>query len=171
MARDQHGLDAEPGSEDDPLSNAEPSVEKMLEQVMRDAFPGWKGIETSGQAMAKQRNEQALQLKKQANDFRDCFCTPAGLRVLEHMLDTTLRASPYPVEAQLSMDVITPLVIAHDAQCNFVRAIFDAIRQAGPIASTQTDGEQDGRHRRTRSRPEPRNDGAGQPRRRRRTGA
>jgi hypothetical protein len=121
------GIDAEDA--DDPAMAAEPSIAAMLAKYLGD-LDGWNGIQDAPAAMQKQRVEQAAAMKKQANDFRDCFSTPAGRRVLEHFYDLTLRARPYPPEAMLAMDAITPLVIAHDAQCNFVHAITAAIAMA-----------------------------------------
>lgn len=132
MADENKGI--EPQADDDDAADlaAEPSIDGLLKRL-GDFLPGmegWKDVKDPEAAMHRQRSEQAAALKKSANDFRDCFMTPAGRKVLEHLLDTTLRARPYPPEAMLSMKQITPLLIAHDANCNFVWAIFEAIAQA-----------------------------------------
>jgi hypothetical protein len=126
MADDKHGVDPEPGSDEDAHSAAEPSIEAVLGKYLA-GMDGWNGITDQAGALRKQRTEQAAAMKRQANDFRDCFATPAGRRVLDHFYDMTLRTRPYPADAMLAMDVIVPLVMAHDAACNFVAAIRDAI--------------------------------------------
>ena len=132
-----HGIDAET---DDDHAPSSPSLDDFMRSVDRQ-LDGWIGVNTDAAALAKQRQEQTDAAKRQANDFRDCFATEAGRKVLEHMFDMTLRARPYPAGAQLPMDVITPIVIAHDAQCNFVWAIVEAIalaenRTATPRSTT-----------------------------------
>jgi hypothetical protein len=125
---DRHGIDADPDDAD-----AGQSVDQLLEQVSRmfgEGSDGWAGIQDAGGGLAKQRAEQARAMKREANIFRDTFMTPAGKKCLAIMREMTLDAAPYPSEALLSIDAITPLVIAHDAQCRFVRAIFQAIAQA-----------------------------------------
>lgn len=129
---DRHGIDPDTDEQSAPMGG-EPSIDALMQQLKQDItgrLDGWDGLTDPAALMAKQRRDQQLAMKRQANDFRDCFMTPAGRHVLEHLLDQTLRARPYPVEANLTLDAITPLVIAHDAQCNFVWAILEAIALA-----------------------------------------
>lgn len=91
---------------------------------------GWAGINGAAGGLAKQRAEQQRAMKREANIFRDTFSTPAGRECLRIMTEMTIDAEPYPSHAQLSIDAITPLVIAHDANCKFVRSIFQAIAAA-----------------------------------------
>lgn len=126
--QDPHGID-------DPLAlDGEPSVDRLLTQLQgmlgNEGADGWNGISDDGQALARQRAEQARAMKAEANIFRDTFMTPAGRKCLAILREMTIDADPYPSEAMLSMDVITPLMIAHTAQVKFVRAIFQAIAQA-----------------------------------------
>lgn len=111
------------------------SVDGLMEQIhkvlgSKDSDAGWNGINDAGRGMQKQRAEQAQMFKREANVFRDTFTTPAGRQCLEIFREMTLHAQPYPPEAMLSIDAITALVIAHNAQCNFVWSIFQAIAQA-----------------------------------------
>ncbi|MCI5075650.1 hypothetical protein [Oricola sp.] len=126
-----HGIDP-----DDPgrYFGEQPSLDDLLGAAMRslgmEQGAGWGGIESPADALAKQREESTRAMKNEANAFRDCFMTPAGRKVLEIFLDQSLRAEPYPEDAQLPMDVIAPLLMAHDVRCKFVRGIFAAIALA-----------------------------------------
>ena len=126
---DRHGIDAD---EELRELEAQPSVDGLLDQLstMMQGSDGWAGIDTSGRALHRQRQESAAAIKREANIFRDTFATDAGRRCLQLMIDQTINAAPYPIDAMLTMEAITPLVIAHDAQCNFVRAILQAIATA-----------------------------------------
>jgi hypothetical protein len=96
-----------------------------------DQLAGLFGLDdTSPQALQKQRAESTRRMKREANIFRDTFATDAGRKCLAIMREMTIDTAPYPAEAMLSLDAITPLVIAHDAQCRFVRSIEAAIAQA-----------------------------------------
>lgn len=111
----------------------EPSVHSLLAQIGRMTggdLDGWSGIDGSAGGLHRQRQEGAAVIRKEAAIFRDTFATEAGQKCLQLMVDQTLRAQPYPVDAMLPIDAITPLVIAHNAQCNFVWAILEAIAQA-----------------------------------------
>ena len=134
---DRHGIDAD---EDLRAIDQEPSVEGLIAELssLMTGGDGWGGIETTPAALAKQRQESLAAMKRQANDFRDCFATPAGRRVLDMLIAQTLRAEPYPEEAQLPMDAIAPLLLAHDARCRLVRGILAAIAQAENRPATTT---------------------------------
>ncbi|TCD15150.1 hypothetical protein [Oricola cellulosilytica] len=129
-----HGID--PGDEErfvDGPDIDQPALDDLLGAFSRAIGgdeTGWGAIDSAPAALAEQRRQSQAAMKRKANDFRDCFSTPAGRRVLEQLLDQTLRAEAYPEEAQLPMEAITPLCIAHQTRCNFVRAILAAIAQA-----------------------------------------
>lgn len=131
-------LDEDPhGVEPDEAARAldeEPAVDGLLARLGQmlgiDADNGWSGIDDAGKGLQKQRMDAARAFKAEANIFRDTFTTDAGRRCLEIMLDRTVRSQPYPIDQFLPMDVITPLVLVHNAQCNFVWAILQAIAQA-----------------------------------------
>lgn len=131
-ARDLHGIDPDDATR---ALDADPSMDGLMAELSR-AFggnvktEGWGEIENAGQAMQAQRAAMARQVKAEANIFRDTFMTPAGQKCLAIMRDMTVDTAPYPSEQFLPLDAITPLVIAHDAQCRFVRAIIQAIAQA-----------------------------------------
>ena len=130
---DRHGIDP-----DETLRaiDGEPSFDGLVQSIAAmmngpgALGDGWGGIDTSGAALAKQRGEHIDSINRQANVFRDAFSTEAGRAALAMMVEQTIFAEPYPPEAQLPMEAITPLVIAHTAQCQFVRAILQAIAQA-----------------------------------------
>lgn len=112
-----------------------PSIDGLMAEIAKAmgggaADDGWPGINGAGAGLAKQRAEQQRAMKREANIFRDTFSTPAGRECLRVMTEMTIDADPYPSEAQLPVDAITALVIAHTAQCKFVRAIYQAIATA-----------------------------------------
>ncbi|EKF43324.1 hypothetical protein NA8A_04813 [Nitratireductor indicus C115] len=130
---DKHGVDADEELRE--IDGLEPSAEALIEALgsMLGGSGGWGDIESDGAAMLKQRAEQSKRAQQQANQFRDCFSTTAGRATLEYMLDETLRAEPFPLDAMLSREQIEPLLLMHYAQCQFVRAILSAMAQATPV--------------------------------------
>lgn len=128
-----HGV--EPDAETRALDGTDqaPSVEGLFAEIARQLGAdgdGWNGINGAAGGLAKQRAVQQQAMKREANIFRDTFSTPAGRECLRIMTEMTIDAEPYPSQAQLPIDAITALVIAHDAQCKFVRGIFQAIAAA-----------------------------------------
>lgn len=131
--QDPHGVapDAETRAIDG--GDDAPSVEGIFAEIARQLGAdgdGWGGINGAAGGLAKQRAEQQRAMKAEANIFRDAFSTPAGRECLRIMTEMTIDAEPYPASAQLPIEAITPLVIAHDAQCKFVRSIYQAIAAA-----------------------------------------
>lgn len=129
--RDPHGIEPDDATRE---LDESPSMDDLMKELSRafgiDTSAGWGEIENAGTAMQHQRTAMARQVKKEANIFRDTFATPAGQQCLAIMRAMTIESAPYPSEQFLPMDAITPLVIAHDAQCRFVRSIEQAIAQA-----------------------------------------
>lgn len=111
-----------------------PSIDGLMGEISKmlggGDGDGWPAINDAGKGLQKQRAEQQRAMKREANIFRDTFSTPAGRECLRIMTEMTIDADPYPSEAQLPIDAITALVIAHTAQCKFVRAIYQAIATA-----------------------------------------
>lgn len=111
-----------------------PSIDGLMAQISKviggDTDAGWGAINDAGKGLQKQRAEQQQAMKREANIFRDTFSTPSGRECLRIMTEMSIDAAPYPAEAMLPIDAITALVIAHNAQCNFVRAIYQAIARA-----------------------------------------
>lgn len=131
MTNDPHGVEPDDATRE---LDADPSMGGLLAELQdllggggKKSDDGWGGINDAGKAMQKQRAESLAAMKREANIFRDTFLTPAGLKCLAIMKEMTIDTAPYPSEAMLPIDAITPLVIAHDAQCRFVRAIRQAI--------------------------------------------
>lgn len=132
-----HGIDADDELEPDAPASGAPDLMAELGQIF-SGMDGWGGIDGAGSALQKQRMEIARQQKREANIFRDTFATPTGRQCLQLMVEQTLAAPPYPAEANLPLDAITALIIAHDAQCNFVRGILTAIAQAENQGAKET---------------------------------
>lgn len=111
----------------------EPSFDGLLGQLsdmMREA-EGWNGLNATGGALQKQRDMQRAAFKREANLFRDTFMTPDGRKLLELFLDRTVRRPHLPESiVGMTMDQITPVMLAREAENNFVRAILEAIAQA-----------------------------------------
>jgi len=154
-SKNPHGI--EPDAETRAIDGQDqaPSVEGLFAEIARQLgadADGWGGINGAAGGLAKQRAEQQRAMKREANIFRDTFSTPAGRECLRIMTEMTIDAEPYPASAQLSIDAITPLVIAHDANCKFVRSIYQAIAAAeNKEAKTRTVNHDDtGRGRRGR---------------------
>ena len=129
---DPHGIEPDDATRE---LDAMPSADGLLAQINRfmGEAEGWGGINDAGQGLAKQRQAAQAAFKREANIVRDAFMTDAGRKCLDLMIEQTLYAQPYPPEACLPMDAIAPLVIAHNAQCNFVWSILQAIAQAENI--------------------------------------
>lgn len=143
MTNDPHGIAPDEATRAIDALDEQPSVDSLFEQIARMGsleVEGWGEISDAGQALARQRADMARQTKAEANVFRDTFSTPAGRRCLAIMRTMTLDTAPYPSEAMLPLDAITPLVLVHDAQCRFVRSIFEAIAQA-ENTTLQTKGD------------------------------
>lgn len=132
---ENHGVDADDAGDGDEAAAGGLMAE--LGQIFRN-MDGWDGISDAGSALAKQRSEIARRQKHEANVFRDTFSTPAGRQCLSMMVEMTLATPPYPAGENLPLNAITALVIAHDAQCNFVRAILTAIAQADNPEAKET---------------------------------
>ena len=110
--------------------SAEPSLESLLQSLAGGG--GWNDLngKTAGQILDSQRREQTLALKKQANLFRDVFLSGNGRKVLEIMMDQTLRKCAWPVHLMTDAQMMTMVGIWNEAQKCFVHAIIEAIAQA-----------------------------------------
>lgn len=131
MTGQNHGIDDPEIQEDGDELMQEPSVDSLLGRLagMMGA-EGWDAIDNDGAALKQQRFEQTQAMKAECNLFRDVFMTPQGRKLLQLFVDITIAQPAYPPQAQLPMDVIAPLIMVHDAQCNFVRDILHAINMA-----------------------------------------
>ena len=81
--------------------------------------------EQAKQMRAKQRQAYA----PLAADMLATFSTPQGQRVLEFLLDRTLRQSPWVVGSKLRMDQITAFGLHHAGANMIVQLIIDTMRQ------------------------------------------
>lgn len=131
LKEDRHGIDPDPATQE---ADADPSVDGLLAQLGTafglDTDAGWGAIDGTGKALQKQRMDSERRMKAEADVFRNTFSTPDGRKCLAIMTEMTIDADPYPSEAMLPMEAITALVIAHNAQVKFVRAIYQAIARA-----------------------------------------
>lgn len=131
MAGQDHGIDDPDYEPDLDELTRQPSVDSLLASLGGlMGGQGWNGIEDEGGALKQQREQQQRAMQAECNLFRDVFMTPDGRKLLQLFIDTTIGQPAYPPQAQLPMDVIAPLVMVHDAQCNFVRDILKAISMA-----------------------------------------
>lgn len=125
---DRHGIEPDEATK---ALDAEPSQSDLLGYLGKalgvDMGDGWAEIENAGAALQKQRADSVAAMKAEANIFRDTFDTPAGLKCLAIMRQMTIDAAPYPYDANLPLEAITPIMLVHDAQCRFVRQIVHAI--------------------------------------------
>lgn len=126
-----HGIDDPEHEGADSALLEQPTVDGLIKQLsLMAGGDGWDGISSDGQALERQRAEQTKAMQRECNLFRDVFMTPDGRELLQLFINITISQPAYPPQAQLPMDVIAPLVMVHDAQCNFVRDILNAIRMA-----------------------------------------
>lgn len=144
--QDSHGIDADTELQEidgiaDKDMPTQAGLDDELGHVFRELFGGWENVADSAGALQQARMENVKLMKKEANIFRETFATATGRQCLKIMREMTLDTSPYPVEANLPIDAITALVIAHDAQCNFVRAIMAAIGQAQQLEENEDKGQ------------------------------
>lgn len=115
---------------DDTAGSAEPSLEALLDKAMGGG--GWPELnsKTIGQLFDKQLRDQQQALRKDAMIFRECFSTKAGRRVLEIMLDQTLRQATWPVAAIRNIHDLTAFGIWREGQNALIANIIEAIAMA-----------------------------------------
>lgn len=105
----------------------EPSLQSLLDQFTGQS--GWAEMDTAtiGKILSKQLREQQARLRKDALVFRECFSTPAGRRVLQILLDETLRRVVWPVGAMGNMQDLTGYGVWREGQNAFAANIVEAI--------------------------------------------
>lgn len=111
-------------------ASSEPSVQALLDQFTGNA--GWTEMDSAalGKILQKQLSQQHARLRKEAIVFRDCFSTPAGRRVLEIMLDETLRRTAWPVAAISNINDLAGFGCFREGQNSIVANIIEAIAYA-----------------------------------------
>ena len=114
----------------DELGQAEPSLEALMEKMLGGA--GWQDLnaENLGQLLGKQIEQQRQAMKREAQVFRECFSTPAGRKVLNIILDQTLRAVAWPVHAVKDGDMLQGIGVWREGQNALVATIIEAIAMA-----------------------------------------
>jgi len=130
---DTHGISADAELRDIDQLGDEPSIDGLMGQItdMLQEAGGWADLNASAPALQKMRDMQRAAFKREANLFRDVFATPDGRKLLELLLDRTLRRPVLPDGILgFSMDQLTPVMLMREAENSFVRAMLDAIAQA-----------------------------------------
>lgn len=107
----------------------------MKEPRLQDLLaPGWGGLDVSKEELAARQAESARKRLEVAHLFDAVFSTPDGERVLEHILDGTLRQPRVPVvvpgQQPVTPEQLVPHVAFRDGQDSVARLILDMIRQA-----------------------------------------
>jgi len=113
----------------------EPSLDALIRQLtggIDDNSGGWADLDprSVGQVLAKMRHQHRHAMRAEASLFRDVFDTGPGRKLLELLLDRTLRRVAYPVQHLHSMDQLTAHGIWRDAENSFVAGIVEAIALA-----------------------------------------
>jgi hypothetical protein len=116
--------------EDMDAAGAEPSLDALLNSFMGKS--GWPEMDTAniGKLMNKQLRDQQQALRKEALAFRACFATPDGRKVLELILNQTLRAITWPVMAMANAQDLMAYGVWREGQNALVANIIEAIAAA-----------------------------------------
>jgi hypothetical protein len=112
-----------------PGSANEPSLEAMMNHIMGQ---GWPEVDakTIGDLQQKQLTAQRVAMRKEALLFRDCFATEAGRKVLDILLDQTLRAITWPLHTMQNADMMMAHGLWREGQNAFMAGIIEAIAMA-----------------------------------------
>lgn len=116
---------------DDTGAEAEPSLKSLLENILGENA-GWADLDNAslGKLLKRQTDAQRQAMRKQALDFRVCFSTPEGRRVLDMLLGMTLRTTAWPVHLMTDAQMLMAHGIWREAQNSFVAAIVEAMAAA-----------------------------------------
>lgn len=110
---------------------AQPSVEDILGKM--GIKGGWANVHntTAAKPMAESLKESREQLQR---DYQATFATPHGLRVLEDLLDQTLRRAPVQPSGGLTFDQLAPYAVERNGQNStafYVCKMVEAGRKLG----------------------------------------
>lgn len=118
---------------------AEPTLQGLLSGMLGEKS-GWADLDskTLGEMLSKQQQAQRQALRKEALAFRQCFMeTDAGRKVIEALLDRTLRSTAWPVHQMRDAHMLMAVGIWREAQNSFVAAIIEAIAAADNLDMKQ----------------------------------
>lgn len=117
--------------EDPAPDGQEPGLDALMQQLMGSSG-GWPQLEQQhiGKLFDKQLRDQQQALRKEAMAFRNCFSTPDGRRVLEIMLNQTLRQATWPVSAIRNVHDLMAYGVWREGQNALVANIIEAIAMA-----------------------------------------
>jgi hypothetical protein len=111
----------------------EPTIDSLI------SGDGWGGLENIDKRLADHAKEARRKDDALAEQFRIVFTSPEGQRVLEHLVDITLRRSSIPVavvaEQPLSFADMAPFVTFREGQNAIVGHILKMMK-----SSTKVDG-------------------------------
>lgn len=116
---------------------AQPSIEDILGKM--GIKGGWAGIHQTAAAtpMADSLKETREQLHR---DYQATFATEHGRRVLEDLLDHTLRRAPVKPSEGMTFEQLTPYVVERNGQNStvfYVCKMVEAGRKLGSAASAK----------------------------------
>lgn len=121
----------------DEEGSAEPSLAGLLRNAAGAAgltdLAGWEGLDDRkiGAALALSRQRQQKTMREEALLFRRVFIDSAdGRKVLDILLDQTLRRSAWPVFSMQSPEMLMAVGIWRESENSFVQGIIQAIAQA-----------------------------------------
>lgn len=114
---------------------AQPSVEDILGKM--GIKGGWAGVHntTAAKPMAESLKDSREQLQR---DYQATFSTPFGQRVLEDLLDHTLRRAPVMPSQNMTFEQLTPYVVERNGQNStvfYVCKMVEAGRKLGSPSS------------------------------------
>jgi hypothetical protein len=131
--QDRHGL--EPDDDLREIDADEPSIDRLVKSLsdMMDGArgEGWDGINGVGSAMQRERDAGNAAFRAEARLIHDVFTSDNGRKVLNLLLDQTLRRPNLPENiAGMTMDQISVILLQREAENNFVRTIMASIAAA-----------------------------------------
>jgi hypothetical protein len=109
-----------------PDTASEPSLDALMGQILGQ---GWPEMDSKniGQLLNKQMKQQQQAMRREAIMFRDCFATESGRKVLNILLDQTLRAVTWPVHAMTDANMMMAHGLWREGQNAFMASIIEAI--------------------------------------------
>ena len=106
---------------------AEPTLQGLLGQLAGSG--GWADLDAGnlGKLLQKQMQLQRAAMRKEAMAFRECFATEAGKKVLQILLDMTLRRTAWPLHAMTDANMLQAYGLSREAENSFMAGIIEAI--------------------------------------------
>ncbi len=121
----------------------EPSFDGLVRQLT-GGLDGWAGLDDAnlGRALSASQHAQSKAMRDEARLFRETFLeNPSGRKVLEILLDRTLRQPMPPLGTFPNADMLSAFLLWQEAQNSFVRSIVEAIGRAGDGENGEDDDD------------------------------